>query len=74
MNPLPIDSLLPKIIQSLEAQSAAVVTAEPGAGKTTRVPPALLSAAFTKDKEIWVLQPRRLAAKMAALRVAAEWG
>ena len=74
MNPLPIDSLLPEIRKALETKTAAVVTAEPGAGKTTRVPPALLSAAFTKDKEIWVLQPRRLAAKMAALRVAAEWG
>lgn len=51
-----------------------MVTAEPGAGKTTRVPPALLSTVFTRDKEIWVLQPRRLAAKLAALRVAQELG
>jgi len=79
MNPplpssLPIDPLLPEIRRALETQTNAVVTAEPGAGKTTRVPPALLSAAFAKDKEIWVLQPRRLAAKLAALRVAEELG
>ncbi|MGH7738932.1 MAG: ATP-dependent helicase HrpB [bacterium] len=71
---LPIDSLIPGLLQSLEEKNAAVLTAEPGAGKTTRVPPALLSAAFTQNKEIWVLQPRRLAAKMAALRVAEELG
>ena len=71
---LPIDPLLPQVLNSLEKNSAAVVTAEPGAGKTTRVPPALLSAPFAKDGEIWVLQPRRLAAKMAALRVAEELG
>ena len=74
LTPLPIDQLLPEIRQVLEKQTAAVVTAEPGAGKTTRVPPALLSSAFVKDKEIWVLQPRRLAAKLAALRVAEELG
>ncbi len=72
--PLPIDPLLPGIVKELEKQVSAVVTAEPGAGKTTRVPPALLSAGFAKDKEIWVLQPRRIAAKLAAARVAGELG
>lgn len=72
--PLPVDPLLPRIVESLERHPSAVVVAEPGAGKTTRVPPALLAAPFAKDKEIWVLQPRRLAAKMAALRVAEECG
>src|SRR5690349_8035376 len=72
--PLPIDPLLPQILEALEKHNAAVVVAEPGAGKTTRVPPTLLSAPFTQDKEIWVLQPRRLAAKLAALRVAEELG
>ncbi len=71
---LPIDSYLPEIVQALETRHAAVVTAEPGAGKTTRVPPALLSASFVREREIWVLQPRRIAAKMAALRVADEMG
>ncbi len=71
-SPLPIDHLLPEILQALEKHNAAVVVAEPGAGKTTRVPPSLLSSTFAKGKEIWVLQPRRLAAKLAALRVAQE--
>src|ERR1700722_16225949 len=74
ISPLPIDNLIPDLLKSLEQKNAAVITAEPGAGKTTRVPPALLGAAFAQDKEIWVLQPRRLAAKMAALRVAEELG
>jgi len=72
--PLPIDKLIPEILQTLEKNNAAVVVAQPGAGKTTRVPPALLSADFARAKEIWVLQPRRLAAKLAALRVAEELG
>jgi len=71
---LPIDPLLPDIVRALEAHTSVVVTAEPGAGKTTRVPPALLQSSFAKDKEIWVLQPRRLAAKTAAIRVAVELG
>ncbi len=71
---LPIDPLIPEILAALEKHNAAVVSAEPGAGKTTRLPPSLLSASFTKNKEIWVLQPRRLAAKYAALRVAEELG
>ncbi|HUO58571.1 MAG TPA: ATP-dependent helicase HrpB [bacterium] len=74
MDPLPIDPLIPGIRDALEKHNAAVVVAEPGAGKTTRVPPALLSSSFVKDKEIWVLQPRRLAAKLAATRVAQELG
>ncbi|HVM33070.1 MAG TPA: ATP-dependent helicase HrpB [bacterium] len=75
MNPtLPIDSLIPDLLAALEGKNTAVITAEPGAGKTTRVPPALLGAPFAGGKEIWVLQPRRLAAKMAALRVAEELG
>lgn len=72
--PLPIDPLIPEIVKELESHTSAVITAEPGAGKTTRVPPALLSASFAKDKEIWVLQPRRIAAKLAAARVASELG
>ncbi len=72
MNSLLIDALIPEILQSLEKNTSAVMVAEPGAGKTTRVPPALLSSPFTQGKEIWVLQPRRLAAKLAALRVAEE--
>jgi ATP-dependent helicase HrpB len=70
--PLPIDPFLPEIIAALEGGKNLILTAEPGAGKTTRVPPALLDAPFAAGKEIWVLQPRRLAAKVAAGRVAEE--
>jgi len=73
-SPLPIDAYLPSVLEALSTHDAAVVVAEPGAGKTTRVPPALLFASFLKDKDVWVLQPRRLAAKTAALRVAEEMG
>ncbi len=72
MQPLPIDPLLPEIVARALERRAAVVTAEPGAGKTTRVPPALLGALPTG--EILVLEPRRLAARLAARRVAEERG
>jgi len=72
--PLPIDPFLPDIQRALENHSSLVLTAEPGAGKTTRVPPSLLNAPLLGKKEIWVLQPRRIAAKMAAHRVAEELG
>src|SRR5665213_1644288 len=68
---LPIDDLLPRIIDALGASGNLVIEAPPGAGKTTRVPPALL------DKgrgEVLVLEPRRLAARLAARRVASELG
>lgn len=68
---LPIDPLLPKIVQSVREQPLTLLQAEPGAGKTTRVPPALLNAGLGK---IYVLEPRRLAARMAARRVAEELG
>lgn len=69
MQPLPIDELIPQIVASLRQHRNLVLTAEPGAGKTTRVPAALLSL---DDKEVWVLEPRRLATRLAALRVAEE--
>jgi ATP-dependent helicase HrpB len=65
---LPIDSLLPEILDSLRRSPNLVVEAAPGAGKTTRVPPALLEA----SGEVLVLEPRRIAARMAARRVAQE--
>ncbi|MBK7859549.1 MAG: ATP-dependent helicase HrpB [Archangiaceae bacterium] len=74
MTPLPIDTLLPKLVQELRAGQAAVLEAPPGAGKTTRVPPALLDAGLAGAGEIVVLQPRRLATRVAALRVAEERG
>jgi ATP-dependent helicase HrpB len=72
--PLPIDALLPEIVESLRRAPNLVVEAPPGAGKTTRVPSALLDAGIAGDGEVWVLEPRRLAARMVAHRVAGERG
>jgi ATP-dependent helicase HrpB len=74
MQPLPIDALLPDVVASLRASSALVIEAPPGAGKTTRVPRALLDAGMAERGEILVLEPRRLAARLAARRVAEELG
>ncbi|MBY0371168.1 ATP-dependent helicase HrpB [bacterium] len=71
---LPIDAHLPEILAALEKKTALLLEAAPGTGKTTRVPAALLDAPWRKDREIWVLEPRRLAAKLAARRVADERG
>jgi ATP-dependent helicase HrpB len=68
---LPIDSLLPNILEALQQREALVLEAPPGAGKTTRVPRALLE---TQKNEVLVLQPRRLATRLAAQRVADEMG
>ncbi|HVF41647.1 MAG TPA: ATP-dependent helicase HrpB [Pyrinomonadaceae bacterium] len=72
--PLPIDSLLPEIVESLRRAPGLVVEAPPGAGKTTRVPAALLDAGIAGGREVWVLEPRRLAARLVARRVAEERG
>jgi ATP-dependent helicase HrpB len=75
MQPLPIDSLLPEIVASLKERAPnLVIEAPPGAGKTTRVPPAVLDAGLALGREVWVLEPRRLAARLAAHRVADERG
>jgi len=80
---LPIDPSLPKILECLERSPNLVLKAAPGSGKTTRVPPSLLNASFVKNHggsgtgpagEIIVLEPRRLAAKYSARRVAEELG
>ncbi len=68
---LPIDPLIPEIVAHLRAAENLVLEAPPGAGKTTRVPPALLALS---DREVLVLEPRRLAARLAARFVAAERG
>jgi ATP-dependent helicase HrpB len=72
--PLPIDPSLPDIVEALRAARAVVVEAPPGAGKTTRVPRALLDAGAAAAGEILVVQPRRLPAQLAARRVADELG
>ncbi len=74
MQPLPIDPYLPGLVDALRATSSLVLSAEPGAGKTTRLPRALLDAGFAAQGEIVVLEPRRIAARMAARRVAEELG
>ena len=70
---LPIDDVLPRLIAALRERRCAVLVAPPGAGKTTRVPGALLDAGAIEGGVI-VLQPRRLAARLAAARVASERG
>jgi ATP-dependent helicase HrpB len=72
--PLPIDDALPRLTVALAASNAAVLVAPPGAGKTTRVPLVLLDEPWAKDKKILVLEPRRLAARAAAARMASTLG
>jgi ATP-dependent helicase HrpB len=69
---LPIDEILPQIKNALANGPNLVICAPPGAGKTTRVPPALLDPALSVAGRILVLQPRRMAARAAARRIAAE--
>ena len=70
-SPLPIDAILPEILDSLTRCPNLVIEAPPGAGKTTRVPAALLRVL---KGDVVVLEPRRIAARMAARRVAWEMG
>lgn len=72
--PLPIDAVLPAVLEALARASSVVLRAPAGAGKTTRVPPAVLDAGFGKAGQVIVLQPRRVAARAAARRMAAERG
>src|SRR6201996_5568837 len=76
MQALPIDAFLPQIVDTLRTRPAAVLIAPPGAGKTTRVPPALLVAnILPKDApNLIMLQPRRVAARASAQRIAEENG
>ncbi|MCA1778497.1 MAG: ATP-dependent helicase HrpB [Xanthomonadaceae bacterium] len=71
---LPIDALLPDLIQALQTQRVVLLQAPPGAGKTTRVPPALLAAGWLNGRKILMLEPRRLAARAAARFMARAHG
>ncbi|MCX7048605.1 MAG: helicase-related protein, partial [Candidatus Sumerlaeota bacterium] len=78
---LPIDSIIPALAAALENGKGAVVVAPPGAGKTTRVPPALAMTSFLASgrrkgdaRAVMLLQPRRVAARAAAARIASEHG
>jgi ATP-dependent helicase HrpB len=72
--PLPIDVVLDELAYTLAGHNAAVLVAPPGAGKTTRVPLALLDAPWLKGKKIIMLEPRRIAARASAERMAKTLG
>ncbi len=73
-SPLPIDAVLPELTATLRAHNTAVLVAPPGAGKTTRVPLVLADEAWARGKRILVLEPRRIAARAAAERMARTLG
>jgi ATP-dependent helicase HrpB len=74
MDSLPVDEALPRLKAVLAERPAAVLVAPPGAGKTTRVPLALLDATWLGGRKIIMQEPRRLAARAAARRMAATLG
>ncbi len=74
MDSLPVDEALPRLKETLAGHNAAVLVAPPGAGKTTRVPLALLDAPWLGGRRIVMQEPRRLAARAAARRMAATLG
>src|SRR5687768_11235757 len=71
MAPLPIDAVLPEFLAAVNASGAAILRAPTGAGKTTRVPPALADSC---EGLVLMLEPRRVAARAAARRMAAKHG
>ncbi|MEL7238435.1 MAG: ATP-dependent helicase HrpB, partial [Planctomycetota bacterium] len=72
MIPLPIDEFLPQVIDAVRRRRDVVLVAQPGAGKTTRLAPALVRGGL--DGRLVMLQPRRVAARAAAARIAHEQG
>jgi len=74
LSALPIDDALPAIRKALAASTNLVIVAPPGAGKTTRVPLELLDADWAKGGKLILLEPRRLAPRAAASRMAATLG
>jgi ATP-dependent helicase HrpB len=72
LSKLPIDDVLPQLLRELRATNALVLQAPTGAGKTTRVPPGIWDAGLSGGKQVVVLQPRRLAARATASRIARE--
>lgn len=71
---LPIDAVLPELLAALRGSNSVVLKAPAGAGKTTRVPTAILDAGLAGDRQILMLQPRRVAARAAARRMSFERG
>jgi ATP-dependent helicase HrpB len=70
----PVDDIIPELKAALTTRPSVILVAEPGAGKTTRVPLALLGEAWLHSKRILMLEPRRLAARAAAKRMADTLG
>ncbi len=73
LSSLPIDQVLPELTAALQTANCVVLRAPAGAGKTTRVPPALLAASLAPTGQIVMLEPRRIAARTAARRMAFEF-
>ncbi|PXX92608.1 ATP-dependent helicase HrpB [Marinobacter vulgaris] len=71
---LPINQIIPDLLQTLESETTVLLQAPPGAGKTTRVPLALLEAPWRQGRRILMLEPRRLAARSAARYMAGQMG
>ncbi len=71
---LPVDAVLDELAGTLSRYNAAVLVAPPGAGKTTRVPLALLDASWLRGRKIIMLEPRRIAARASAERMAQSLG
>src|SRR5919106_3143250 len=71
---LPIDDVLDEVVTTLAANTSLVLQAPPGAGKTTRVPLALLDSAWLRGLKVVMLEPRRLAARAAAAFMAKQRG
>jgi len=69
---LPVEQILPDLLNALGSHGCAVLKAPPGAGKTTRVPPTILDSDPSFTQQIVMLEPRRIAARTAAARMAAE--
>ena len=72
--PLPVDAILPELLAHLRRAGAVVLRSPTGAGKTTRVPPAILDAGLAEGGRVLLLEPRRVAARAAARRMANEHG
>jgi ATP-dependent helicase HrpB len=72
--PLPVDSAVPRLLAALREHGGAVLTAAPGAGKTTRVPLKLLGEPWLADRRVLMLEPRRMAARSAAAYMASLLG
>ena len=74
MNNLPIDDVIPQVRSALREHACLVLQAPPGAGKTTRLPLALIDENWLDGQKIIILEPRRLAARSAAMFMASELG